>query len=139
MGRGCAAEAEAQARQRQRGRREVVATRRPFVAHAGGPPADAYLLSQKIDKTELVGTSIYLFFVINGLKFIPYALLGLLSFENLSTSLILLPLVPIGVLLGHFLHNRVSQRLFENIAYGLLFLTGCKLLFDGLTSTLIGA
>ena len=107
-----------------------------FIAHAGGPPADAYLLSQRIGKTEFVGTSIYLFFVINGLKLVPYAMLGLFSAANLGTSLALAPVVPIGVFLGHYLHKRVSQQLFERIAYFLLGLTGAKLLYDGIAGLL---
>lgn len=101
------------------------------IAHAGGPPADAYFLSQRDPKTVLVASNIYVFFVINALKIGPYIQLGLFSPGNLKTSLWLLPLVPLGVWLGHRLHHRVSQKMFELIAYLLLTCAGGKLILDG--------
>ena len=43
-----------------------------------------------------------------------------------------MPFAPIGVWLGIWLHNRVSNALFYIICYGLLFLVGIKLLAEGL-------
>ena len=44
----------------------------------------------------------------------------------------LLPLAPIGVWIGVRLARRISQVVFYRILYGGMFLTGCKLLWDGL-------
>lgn len=107
-----------------------------FVAHAGGPPVQFYLLPQKIDKTLYVGTTVWFFFAVNYVKLVPYTMLGLFSAENLATSLVLLPLAPIGIWAGVRLHGLVSQRLFYRIAYGLLMLTGLKLCWDGVTGLL---
>ena len=52
---------------------------------------------------------------------------------NLLTSLVLVPLAPIGVELGHFLHHRVSDRFFFRLMYVLLFVVGLKLIYDGLS------
>ncbi len=103
-----------------------------FVAHAGGPPLQFYMLPQKIDKTLFVGTATWFFLVVNYLKLVPYAFLGQLSAENLSTSLVLLPLAPLGIWLGVRLHKMVPEQIFYSMAYILLLLTGGKLLFDGL-------
>ncbi len=102
-----------------------------FVAHAGGPPLQFYMLPQKIDKTLFVGTSVWFFFVVNYVKLVPYAYLGQFSTENLSTSLILAPLAPVGIWLGVKLHKLVPEATFYRIAYILLFATGLKLLWDG--------
>ena len=42
-----------------------------FVAHAGGPPIQAYLLPQRMDKSVFVGTTVVFFFAINYLKIVP--------------------------------------------------------------------
>ncbi|PCJ42449.1 MAG: hypothetical protein COA81_05720 [Alphaproteobacteria bacterium] len=103
-----------------------------FIAHAGGPPLSQYLFPLRLDKTTMVATSVMFFAVANYVKLIPYAWLGQLSSENLTMSLYLLPFAPIGVWLGIWMHNRVSNRLFYIICYALLFLVGIKLSAEGL-------
>jgi uncharacterized membrane protein YfcA len=107
-----------------------------FVAHAGGPPLQFYMLPQKIDKTLYVGTTVWFFLAVNYVKLVPYTMLGLFSAENLGTSLILLPLAPLGVWAGVKLHTLVSQQLFYRIAYMLLMATGLKLCWDGVSGLL---
>lgn len=103
-----------------------------FVAHAGGPPLGMYLLRRGLDRTRFVATTTVFFAVVNYIKLLPYGWLGQLDPANLATSLVLAPLAPIGVGTGVWLHNRVSDRLFYQFAYGMLFVVGCKLMFDGL-------
>jgi len=105
-----------------------------FVAHAGSPPVNIYLLPQRLDRTVYQATTVIFFTVVNYVKLIPYAWLGQLSGGNLATSLVLLPLVPFGMGLGIWLHKRVSDVFFYRFCYLFLFLTGCKLIYDGLTS-----
>ncbi len=101
-----------------------------FIAHAGGPPASMYPLPQHMDKALLVGTTVVLFLSINYLKLFPYWLIGQFSTDNTMTSLVLLPLAPVGMMAGVWLHRRVSQVLFYRICYGLVFVIDLKLLFD---------
>jgi uncharacterized membrane protein YfcA len=105
-----------------------------FVAHAGGPPVQAYLLPQRLDKTLYVGTTVVFFFVVNYVKLLPYGWLGQLSTDNLSTALVLAPLAPLGIRLGVRLHGTVGQAAFYRLCYGMLFVTGVKLLWDGLSA-----
>jgi uncharacterized membrane protein YfcA len=102
------------------------------MAHAGGPPVAIYLLPQRLPPTLFVGTTVIVFAVVNYVKLVPYALLGQLRLENLATSLVLLPLAPLGIRLGRWLHDRVNDVLFYRITYALLLVTGIKLLVDGL-------
>jgi len=100
--------------------------------HAGGPPISIYLLPKKLDKVILVGTFGVFFFVLNYVKLIPYTLLDQFDSRNLVTSLVLLPLAPIGVWLGYrFLHYFDQETIYRTI-YAFLFVTGLKLLYDGL-------
>ena len=110
----------------------VIAGFTSFGVHAGGLPVSIYLLPQRLDKTMFVGTTVVLFAILNYVKLIPYALLGQLNVDNLLTSLILAPLVPVGFWLGIKLHDRVNEQLFYNLAYAFLFLAGLKLLYDGI-------
>jgi uncharacterized membrane protein YfcA len=102
------------------------------MAHAGGPPVSVYLLPQRLPPTLFVGTTVIVFTVINYAKLVPYAWLGQLRVENLLTSLVLLPLAPLGIRLGRWLHDRIDDVLFYRVTYGLLLLTGLKLVAEGL-------
>jgi uncharacterized membrane protein YfcA len=103
-----------------------------FVAHAGGPPISAYVIPLRLSPLKFTATLAFFFFVINLSKWIPYAWLGLLDLRNMATSLVLLPLAPVGVWVGVRMARRISQVLFYRVLYGGMFLTGCKLLWDGL-------
>lgn len=102
-----------------------------FVAHAGGPPLNVYLLPQQLDKTAYVGTTVVFFALVNYVKLVPYGFLGQFDATNLATSAVLTPLAPVGVLMGVFLHKRVSQELLFQVVYAGLLVTGVKLLWDG--------
>ncbi len=102
-----------------------------FVAHAGSPPLSAYLLPLRLEPLRLAATMAVLFSAINLSKWIPYAWLGLLDGRNLVTSLALMPLAPLGVWLGVWATRRIDPAWFYRIAYTGMFLTGAKLLWDG--------
>jgi uncharacterized membrane protein YfcA len=101
-----------------------------FIAHAGGPPVNAYMIPLRLSPIRFTATMAFFFFVINLAKWIPYAWLGLLDWRNFATSVVLLPLAPIGVWVGVKLARRISQLLFYRFLYVGMFLTGVKLLFD---------
>ena len=103
-----------------------------FLIHAGNPPINFYMLPLKLDKVSFIGTMTLAFLVINVVKLIPYYYVGLLAPSNLIVSLMLLPLAFVSVLFGYFLQKKIPEKLFFNIVYILLFLSGCKLIYDGL-------
>jgi len=100
--------------------------------HAGGPPVSIYLLPQNLDRVVLMGTLAIFFAVMNYLKLIPYTMLGAIDGSNIMTSIVLMPLAPVGVKLGYLILNRVSQKAIYQFLYIALFLSGLKLLYDGL-------
>jgi uncharacterized protein len=102
-----------------------------FVAHAGGPPLTAYVIPLRLHPLNFTATMAFFFFVINLAKWIPYGLLGLLDTRNMATSLVLLPLVPLGVWIGVRMARRISPVLFYRLLYLGMSLTGCKLVWDG--------
>ncbi len=105
-----------------------------FIAHSGGPPITMYLLRRGIDRTQFVATTVVFFAVVNYVKIAPYAWLGQFDDSNLMTALVLAPLAPVGMGMGIWLHNRVTDRFFFQIAYVMLFVVGIKLMWDGISS-----
>jgi hypothetical protein len=101
-----------------------------FIAHAGGPPISAYVIPLRLSPVKFTATMAFFFFVINLAKWIPYAWLGLLDTRNMATSLLLLPIAPMGVWVGVKLARRISPVLFYRLLYLGMFLTGTKLLWD---------
>jgi uncharacterized membrane protein YfcA len=72
------------------------------------------------------------FTIINLAKWVPYAWLGLIDARNMLTSLVLLPVAPLGVFIGVRFVKKVSPTLFYRLFNVGMLLTGCKLLWDGL-------
>ncbi len=101
-----------------------------FIAHAGGPPINAYVIPLKLSPVVFTGTMAFFFFFINLAKWIPYAWLGLLDTRNFATSLVLLPLAPVGVWVGVRVARRINPVLFYRFVFAGMFLTGVKLLWD---------
>lgn len=101
-----------------------------FIAHAGGPPISAYVIPLRLSPVKFASTMAFFFFVINLAKWVPYAWLGLLDSRNMATSLVLLPIAPIGVWMGVRLARRVNQVLFYRLLYAGMALTGTKLVWD---------
>ena len=102
-----------------------------FVSHAGGPPLSAYVIPLRLSPIHFTATMAFFFFVINLSKWIPYAWLGLLDTRNMATSLVLLPIAPIGVWIGVRMAKTINPVLFYRLLYLGMLLTGCKLVWDG--------
>ncbi len=105
-----------------------------FVAHAGGPPFQAYCIPLKLDPRIYVGTSVLFFAIVNAVKVIPYFALGQFSRENLHVSAMLLPVAVVGVLTGIWGVKKITPKLFYNITYAVMIMIGIKLLYDGISA-----
>jgi len=102
-----------------------------FISHAGGPPINAYLIPLKLKPVVFTATMAYLFFVVNLAKWLPYAWLGLIDVRNMATSLVLLPIAPLGVWIGIRIARRIDPAWFYRFVYVGMLLTGVKLVWDG--------
>ena len=105
-----------------------------FVAHAGGPPINAYMIPQKLPPLIFTATMAVFFFAVNLSKWAPYAWLGLLDMRNMITSLALMPIAPLGVWVGVRIAHRIDPVLFYRVVYTGMLLTGLKLVWDGFFS-----
>jgi uncharacterized membrane protein YfcA len=105
-----------------------------FIAHAGGPPVNAYVIPMRLPPLVFAATMSVFFTALNLSKWVPYAWLGLLDLRNMATSLALLPFAPVGVWIGVKLAHRIKPLLFYRLVYIGMFLTGLKLVWDGFLS-----
>lgn len=98
-------------------------------AHAAGPVATMYLFPQQMGRQLFVGTTVVLFTIVNATKLVPYSMLGMLDFQGLGTSMLLLPFVPLGTFLGVWMNKSMNETVFNNIIYVILFLVGINYTF----------
>jgi uncharacterized membrane protein YfcA len=108
-----------------------------FVAHAGGPPVNMYLLKRGLDKSVYTGTNLAIFMLGNFLKLFPYGALAYAKPATWIAALVLAPAAPFGVWLGVHLHRRLEQNTLYFWCYLLLAGAAAKLLFDALRALLV--
>ena len=84
-----------------------------MIANAAGPVANLYFLSVGLPKWNLIGTSAWVFFVINLCK-VPFSTqLGLTNAYSLTLALVLAPLVVTGFFCGRHIAGVLPQKIFE--------------------------
>ena len=101
-----------------------------YISHAGGPPYQAYVLPQKLDKMVFLGTTTILFAVINLLKFPPYIAAGQITMQSFLQALWLAPFAVAGAWSGAFVIKRISQKLFYLLVEIALGVVSLKLFYD---------
>ncbi len=104
-----------------------------FVAHAGGPPFQIYVLPQKLDPKIYTGTSVLFFASLNAAKIVPYFALGQFDYAVLKFSIVLLPVAIVTTLLGAYIVRRMRVEVFYPFMYIMIFMVSLKLIFDGVT------
>lgn len=107
-----------------------------FVAHVGGPPFQVYALPLRLDPRVFTGTSVIFFAIVNAVKLVPYFALGQFDATNLTASLVLLPIAPIGIFVGAFVVRRMKPDFFYAFSYATVAIIALKLVWDGAASLL---
>ncbi len=107
-----------------------------FSIHAGGPPFHMYLMPKRLDPLVFAGTAGLFFAVVNAVKLLPYYTLGQLGSDNLLLSLVLVPLAPLGVAVGHWAVKRTRAELYYRIISFFLMVVGARLVWEGGASLL---
>jgi uncharacterized membrane protein YfcA len=105
-----------------------------FSIHAGGPPFTMYLMPKQLSPVLFAGTAGIFFAAVNAVKLVPYYALGQFNTDNLADSLVLAPLAPVGVKVGHYLVQRSTPSFYYAVVNAALVLVGAKLLWDGLSA-----
>lgn len=105
-----------------------------MIANAGGPPLMIYLLRRPLAVQQFAATATAFFAVVNWVKLPFFLALGQVSFENLATSAVLLPVAVLATMAGVALVRRVSADRFFGLVYAILAVVGLKLVYDGIVA-----
>ena len=100
------------------------------IAHAAGPIVTMYLLPQKLERREYVGTAGRFYFALNSLKIPSFIAIGLVNVHSLRYGLWLMVLSPFGVWLGSWLNRKISAVWFVRVLHFSLVLAAGKLAWD---------
>jgi uncharacterized protein len=101
-----------------------------FLAHAGGPPLNYYLIPLKLPRAQYLATAVMFFASINVVKLLPYAMLGQINIENLLIASLLAPIAWIGVKVGLLIQAKLNDEIFYKSILVMLFIIGIKLIVD---------
>lgn len=105
-----------------------------FSIHAGGPPFTMYLQPKQLSPLLFAGTAGMFFALVNLVKLVPYFALGQFTRDNLLYSLVLVPLAPLGVKIGHELVKRSGAKFYYSVISFFLIVIGAKLLWEGFSA-----
>lgn len=90
------------------------------LAHLGGPPIFAYLLTTDLKPRKFVATSAALFAIVNLLKVPAYFFAGLFDGALIASVWYAWLAIPVGVIVGRALVGRIDRSMFDRITTTLL-------------------
>ncbi len=95
----------------------------------GGPFYVVYLKMRQLDKGQFRATIAMIFLVDGGVRIAGYAISGLYNTQVLWMVATLLPVLFSGMYVGHHLHIKINQKLFNQLISVMLIMSGIMLLF----------
>ena len=101
-----------------------------FVAHAGSPPYQVYMMPQRLQPQIYAGTATMFFAVTNFIKAVFYFSLGQFTPDNMHVSVLMLPVAVATTFLGVWLVRRFDKEIFYTLVYAMTLLIGLKLISD---------
>jgi uncharacterized protein len=106
----------------------VVAGFTSHIAHAGGPPFQAWTLGRGMPPMIYAGTAAIFFAIINLMKVPAYWSLGQFDRETLSLALLFAPIAIASTTAGVYLVKRIDPARFQLIVSLLMILVGAELI-----------
>lgn len=103
-----------------------------FVAHAGGPAFQIYVLPQQLEKMTFAGTTTIFFALLNLAKLPPYMVLGFLRWDQTGMILALAPIAVAGAWIGYRLTLIIPEKAFFALVEGALLVISILLIRAGL-------
>ncbi|WP_299787804.1 sulfite exporter TauE/SafE family protein [uncultured Marivita sp.] len=101
-----------------------------YISHAGGPPFQAYVLPQKLDKMVYLGTTTIFFTIVNLLKVPPFILAGQITWDSAAQAIWLAPFALAGAWSGAAVSRALPERVFFVLVEVALAVVSAKLLYE---------
>lgn len=98
----------------------------------GGPFYVVYLKMRQLKKSQFRATIAMIFLVDGGARMLAYAFNGLFTPQVLWLVATLLPVLFLGMYVGHHLHIKIDQQRFNQVISLLLILSGVMLIIKSL-------
>ena len=98
----------------------------------GGPFYVVYLKMRQLNKNQFRATIATIFLVDGGARMTGYALNGLFTEQVLWLVLTLFPVLFAGMYVGHHIHVKVDQKLFNQVISTLLLISGVMLIIKSM-------
>jgi uncharacterized membrane protein YfcA len=98
------------------------------VGNAAGPVMSIYLIGQKLDKQEFLGTAAWFFFLVNLSKIPLYTAFEMITPQTLTLDAALVPVVVLGALIGIYIAQRIPQQLFNLLVLVLAGIAAVRLI-----------
>lgn len=98
------------------------------VGNAAGPVMGIFLVGQRLEKHEFLGTSAWFFLLVNLSKVPFYIVLGMITPATLKLDAVLAPLAILGALAGARLLRWIPQRMFNTLVLLLAGLAALRMI-----------
>lgn len=99
-----------------------------MVANAAGPVAALYFIASGLPKYAYIGTSAWLFLLVNVIK-VPFMMdLGIINFDSLGFSASFMPYAIGAALIAPLIVKRINQKVFEVLIWVFVVIGGLKLI-----------
>ena len=100
-----------------------------MLANAAGPIAQLYLLAMALPKYAFIGTSAWLFLIVNVIK-IPFMIdLEIITLDSMSVSWWMFIPAIIGASLGPMIVKYINQAVFERLVWIFIVVAGLRMIF----------
>ena len=99
-----------------------------MLANSAGPIAQLYLLAMALPKYAFIGTSAWLFLIVNVIK-VPFMVdLGIITIDSMSVSCWMFIPAVIGACVAPFIVKYINQSLFEKLVWFFIVLAGLRMI-----------
>ncbi|WP_435138849.1 sulfite exporter TauE/SafE family protein [Pseudopelagicola sp. nBUS_19] len=83
-----------------------------YICHAGGPPFQAYVLPQRLEKMAFLGTTTIFFATVNLMKVPPFIIAEQVTWQSLHQAIWLAPMALLGAWSGAKISRILSEKAF---------------------------
>lgn len=101
-----------------------------YIAHAGGPPYQSYVLPQRLSKLTYLGTNAIFFSAVNLIKLPPFILAGQITWDSAAQAAWLAPAALLGAWSGSKVVRWLPEKAFFLIVEIALAAVSFKLLWE---------